>query len=86
VKDADTLDLWKVRYCAINHVFAQIPTQKVAIGRSQRFLLESEDFLKSVTATNPLDPIDSLTELNVPLPIDHINIIIVRRPTKLKMS
>ena len=80
---ADTLHLRKVRYCAISHVVAQLPIQKVTIGRSQRSLLESEDFLKSVTATKPLDPIGSLsTEFKAPLPDDHINIIIVQRPTR----
>ena len=62
---------------------------KVTIGRSQLSSLESEDFLKSATATNTLDPLGSLsTDLNVPPPDDHINIIIVRRPTRelLKMS
>jgi hypothetical protein len=80
---ADTLDLWKVRHCAIGHVVAQIPIQKVTIGRSQLSLLESKDFLKNVTTTNPLDPIDSLsTEFNVPPPVGNINIIIVQRPTR----
>jgi hypothetical protein len=44
----DTLDLWKVRHCAIS---AQLLIHKVTIGRSQRRLLGSEDCLKSVTAT-----------------------------------
>jgi len=72
--DADTLDLWKVRLCAISHVVAQLlPIQKVTIGRSRLSLSESEDFLKSVTTKNLLHPIDSLsTDLNV-LPDDHIN-------------
>src|SRR6266545_4865712 len=69
---ADTLKLWKVRHCAISHIVAQLPIQKVTIGRSQHSLLESEDFLKTVTATNPLDPVKPLsTEFNVPLPDDH---------------
>ena len=87
--DADTLHLRKVRYCAISHVVAQLPIQKVTIGRSQRSLLESEDFLKRAIATNPLDPIGSLSkDLNDQLPDDHINIIIVQWPTRelLKMS
>ena len=82
--DADTLDLWKVCHCAINHVVAQLPIQKVTIGRSKLSCLESEDFLKSVTTKNPLDPIDSLsTDLNDPLSDDHIDIIVVQRPPRL---
>jgi hypothetical protein len=81
---ADTLNLWKVRHCAISRVVAQLPIQKVTIHRSQRSLLESEGFLQTVTTTNPLDPIDSLsTEFNVPLPDGHINIIVVERPRRL---
>ncbi len=86
---ADTLKLWKVRHSAISHVVAQLPIQKVTIGHSQCSLLESEDFLKSVTTTKPLNPIGSLSmEFKAPLPDDHINIIIVQRPTHklLKMS
>jgi hypothetical protein len=86
---ADTLDLWKVRHCAISHVVAQLLIQKVTIGRSQRSLLESKDYLNSVIATYPLDPIGPLsTDFNQPAPDDHINIIIVKRPIceLLKMS
>jgi hypothetical protein len=80
---ANTLKLWKVRHCAISRVVAQLPIQKVTIGRSQLFMLESEDFLKSVTATNPLHPIESLsTVLNDPLADGHINIIVVQRPRR----
>jgi hypothetical protein len=65
-----TLKLWKVRHCAISHVVAQLPIQKVTIGRSQRSRLESKDFLNSVTATNPLDPIGPLsTDFNQPVPL-----------------
>ena len=87
--DADTLNLWKVRHCAISHVIAQLPIQKVTIDLSRLSLLESEDFLKSVTANNPLHPIKSLsTDLNDPLPDDQVNIIVVERPTRelLKMN
>jgi hypothetical protein len=53
VTDADTLDLWKVRRCAIRlYVVAQPPIQKVTIGCSKLSLLESEDFLKSITTKN----------------------------------
>jgi hypothetical protein len=82
--DADTLDLWKVRHCAISRVVAQLPIQKATIHGSQRSLLESEGFLQTVTTTNPLDPIDSLsTEFKVPLPDGHVNIIVVERPRRL---
>ena len=78
--DADTLKLWKVRHCAISHVVAQLPIQKVTIGHSQRSLLESDDFLKEVTAKEPLNPIGPLSaDLNHPVPDDRINIIIVQR-------
>ena len=78
---ANTLDLWKVRHCAISHVVAQLSIQKVTISRSHRSLLESEDFLKTVTATDPLDSIGPLsTDFNQPVPDDPINIIIVKRP------
>jgi hypothetical protein len=83
--DADTLKLWKVRHCAISHVVAQLPIQKVTIGRSQLSFLESEDFLKSVTTKNPLDPIDSLsTEFNIPVPDDPLTslLLIPQRPTR----
>jgi hypothetical protein len=86
--DADTLKLWKVRHCAISRVIAQLPIPKVTIDRSRRLQLESKDFLKNVTAT-ALDSIAPLsTGLNDPIPDDHINIIIVERPTRklLKMS
>jgi hypothetical protein len=80
--DADTFDLWKVRRCAISHVVAQLLIQKVTIGRSQRSLLESKDYLNSVLATNLLEPIDPVSkEFNDQLPDDRINIIIVQRPT-----
>ena len=78
---ANTLDLWKVRHCAISHVVSQLPIQKVTISRSQRSLLESENYLKSVTATDPLDSIGPLsTDFNQPVPDNPINIIIVKRP------
>ncbi len=81
--DADTLKLWKVRHCAISHVVAQLPIQKVTIASSQRFLLQSADYLDGVTAANPLDPIESLsTAFEDPLPDGHINIIIVQRRTR----
>jgi hypothetical protein len=86
---ADTFDLWKVRHCATSHVVAQFPIQKVTIGRSKLSLLESENFLKSVTTKNPLHSIDSLsTKFNDPVPDNPINIIIVRWPARelLKMS
>jgi len=81
---ADTLDLWKVRRCAISHVVMLLPIQKVNIGD-----LESEDDLKSVMATEPLNPIKRLrTEFNDPPPDGYVNIIIVQRPTRelLEMS
>jgi len=80
---ADTLDLWKVRQCAISHVVAQLHIQKVTIGCS-KLSLESEDFLRKVKATNPLDPAGPLsTDLNYSLPDDDIDIIIVQRPQRL---
>jgi hypothetical protein len=74
--------------------YTQLPIQKVTgtIGRSQlQFLLESEEYLERVTATSPLDSIDSLsTEFEESHPDDPImiNSIIVQRPAceLLKMS
>ncbi len=64
---------------------SEIKTKKQpdTISRSQRSLLESEDFLMRVTATNSLNPIGPLSK-DPP----QINIIIVQRPTceLLKMS
>jgi len=60
------------------------PIEKVTICRSQRSRLESDDFLKSVMPTDPLDPLDSVsTEFNIPIPDDPLNIIIIRRPREL---
>ena len=72
--------------CAISHISClniQCPnSKKITIGHSELSCLESEEFLKSVTTKNPLDPIDSLSmDLSDPLSDDHINIIVVQWPT-----
>ena len=84
--DAATLNLWKVRHCAVSHVVmlnSQFERSPSGISRSQLSLLESDDFLEKVMAKNPLHPIDFLSkDLNDQLSDNDINIIIVQRSTR----
>jgi len=47
-------------------------------------LLGSARYLAGITATEPLDPIESVFTSDFHPPDDHIHIIIVRRPPRCK--
>jgi len=55
---------------------------KITVDRSQlQVLLTSKEYLKSITDSDPLDPISSLsTEFKDPPPVGQLDIIMVRRP------